>query len=223
MTLLDKIKAAFKKPEINPGDFNDPIAEKISWAPLNGGGTNFKTRKFVQVNPNRVEFKKTIMMKIFPWIFICFPIIVFSIILYNGEIALNSQNIASPENLVVLVPFVFIGGGIFLLLKTNKSIVFDKRYGYYWKGKSEPETYNLSANKNFIRLSDIHAIQLIREYIRSSSGSSSSGSSYYSYELNLILKDERRINVIDHGHKRSIIEDSQLLSDFLHVPVWNAL
>lgn len=66
-------------------------------------------------------------------------------------------------------------------------------------------------------LDDICAIQLISEYC------SGDDSSYYSYELNLVLKDASRINVIDHGNKTRILEDTQILADFLDVPVWNAI
>ena len=220
MSLINKIIAALRKPGVNPGNFNDPIAEKISWAPLKGGGTNFKTRKFVKVNENRVVFERTLMMKIFPWIFICGPFIVFIIIYGKGELIVNINEIFSQTNSILLVPLVLLSLGVFMFFKTKKSIVFDKRYGYYWKGKAEPETYNLTENKNFVRLSDIYAIQLIREYI---SNTSKSGGSYYSYEINLVLKDESRVNVVDHGHKKSIVEDSRLLADFLNVPVWSAL
>jgi hypothetical protein len=47
-------------------------------------------------------------------------------------------------------------------------------------------------------------------------------SSYYSYELNLVLDDGRRINVIDHGNLDRLRSDAQPLSRFLDKPVWDA-
>jgi hypothetical protein len=41
-----------------------------------------------------------------------------------------------------------------------------------------------------------------------------------SYELNLVLKDGRRINVVDHGGADKIRTDAATLADFLGVPVW---
>ena len=77
--------------------------------------------------------------------------------------------------------------------------------------------YDKEELKAFIKLEDIHAIQLISEYI------SGEKSSYYSYELNLVLKDAGRINVIDHGNDGVIINNAKILSRFLDVPVWDAI
>ena len=46
-------------------------------------------------------------------------------------------------------------------------------------------------------------------------------SSFTSYEINLILKDWSRINVIDHWNKNAILEDAKILWDFLRVRVWD--
>jgi hypothetical protein len=75
--------------------------------------------------------------------------------------------------------------------------------------------------KEHCRLSDIHAIQLLQEYV-STSSSSGSSSRYYSYELNLVLKDGNRLNVVDHGKLSLIRTDAEQLGQFLNVPVWDA-
>lgn len=96
-------------------------------------------------------------------------------------------------------------------------IVFDKSVGYFWKGRKSPQDVSdTSSIKKIARLEEIHALQLISEYI------SGSKSSYYSYELNLVLKDGRRIAVIDHGNLKSLREDAKRLSEFLGKPVWDA-
>ena len=77
--------------------------------------------------------------------------------------------------------------------------------------------YDKEELKAFTKLDDIHAIQLISEYI------SGKKSSYYSYELNLVLKDASRINVIDHGNDSTISSNAKVLSRFLDVPVWDAI
>jgi hypothetical protein len=48
-------------------------------------------------------------------------------------------------------------------------------------------------------------------------------SSYLSYELNLVLSDGRRINVIDHGDKIKILVDAHDLAEFLDIPIWNTI
>ncbi|RWX50781.1 hypothetical protein VU01_12641, partial [Candidatus Electrothrix marina] len=47
-------------------------------------------------------------------------------------------------------------------------------------------------------------------------------SSYCSYEINLVLQDGSRINVVDHGKKNRIREDAHALAEFLGKPLWDA-
>ncbi len=58
---------------------------------------------------------------------------------------------------------------------------------------------------------------------RSTSRVSGNKSSYYSYELNLVLNDGSRINVVDHGNLKRLRSDTQTLSQFLGKPVWDAI
>ena len=69
----------------------------------------------------------------------------------------------------------------------------------------------------YCALETIHALQLISEWVSSDDGG------YHSFELNLILKDGGRLNVVDHGGQDRIREDAKVLSDFLNVPVWDAI
>ena len=92
-----------------------------------------------------------------------------------------------------------------------------KKIGAYWKGRKSPrEVFNKSELKNFAELDDVHAIQLISEFVRGNK------TSYHSYELNLVLQDGKRLNVIDHGNKNVIKENAETLSKFLDKPIWDA-
>ena len=71
-------------------------------------------------------------------------------------------------------------------------------------------------NDSSAPLSSIHALQLLSEFI------SGSKNSYYSYELNLVLHDGSRINVVDHGNLERLRSDASTLSQFLGKPVWDA-
>ena len=96
--------------------------------------------------------------------------------------------------------------------------VFDLSHGYYCRSRIKPEhAFDPSKIKDHVRLTDIHALQLISEYV------SGDKSSYYSYELNLVLKDASRINVVDHGARSTIYRDAQDLSVFLGKPLWSDL
>jgi hypothetical protein len=62
-------------------------------------------------------------------------------------------------------------------------------------------------------LATIQALQLVTERV-------SGKSSYNSYELNLVLKDGKRINVMDHGDQTALNADAEVLARFLNVPIW---
>lgn len=108
--------------------------------------------------------------------------------------------------------FSLIGG--YMLYHLFKPRVFDKQSGYYYKG------YNFKPNERELehqfKLNTIVAVQIIGETIRDSDGS------YGSYELNLVLEDASRRNVVDHGNLKTIIDDAHIISAFLNVPIWHA-
>jgi hypothetical protein len=58
---------------------------------------------------------------------------------------------------------------------------------------------------------------LLREFVQGNKNS------YDSYELNLVLRDGRRLNVIDHGTLHAIREDARILADYLGVSIWDAI
>lgn len=219
MSLFEKINKFFNPPEVNLLQFNDDLALKISWEPLVKGGASFRTRKAVVVNNNRVEFMKTRMMKVFPWFFLCMPFLFFYFddlgnIFHSNEFELNNSNLLMTCALVIN-----IFAGHFLIKHFSKFIIFDKRQGFFWKNRKHPRDLSPVQRKGHVKLEDIHALQIILERVRSGSGSNSS--SFTSYELNLVLKNGERVNVIDHGNRTKLIEDAQLISKFIDVPIWN--
>jgi hypothetical protein len=44
--------------------------------------------------------------------------------------------------------------------------------------------------------------------------------SFYSYEVNLVLKEGKRLSVVDHPTSFLAKEDAQTLSTFLGVDIW---
>jgi hypothetical protein len=105
-----------------------------------------------------------------------------------------------------LIPIGFVLFGWWYAWQlSRKEITFDRDGGLATSADSR------------LSLSNLHAIQLIREHVRGSKNS------YYSYELNLITKDLNRWNVTDHGNLRAIRMHAQVLGDYLGIPVWDAI
>ncbi len=218
--MLKKIKALFEKASqrtpFDPSKFNDALALEIDWAPLKGGGTNFRTHKLVSPNYNRMEFTSTLGAKAFSFIFIAVGLAI-PIWIGIDSVQKTGQFFQFDFLFTLLFGLIFFGAGSFLFYSYAKPVIFDKTKGMYWKGWKAPKRYLAEGGeKNSSRISNIHALQLIAELVRSKN------SSYFSYELNLVLKDGARMNVIDHGNGEKIREDANVLSKFLGVPVWDA-
>ena len=121
---------------------------------------------------------------------------------------------SGSEKHVGIIIIIKIFGGVFMTVggaiykRFNKPIVFDRGEGLFWKGKKTDS----------INLENIHAIQLIRECVAGDSESPS----FYSYELNLVLDDGERRNVIDQGGQGRVVKYAEQLGQFLDVRVWDA-
>lgn len=211
------IKKASERTPFDPSKFNDSLAMTTPWTPLKGGGTNFRTHQLVQMNYNRIEFKATLGAKFFAALFMTVGV---AIPAWIGYDTYQKTGILFQREILFTVLFglLFFGIGALLFYSFAKPVIFDKTKGMYWKGWKPPQRYlSKMENKNSSRISDIHALQLISEFVRSDK------SSYFSYELNLVLRDGTRLNVVDHGKADKLREDAKLLADFLGVPVWDAI
>jgi hypothetical protein len=218
--MLDKIKTFIKnassREPFDPSRFNDSVAEKSGWNPLKRGGTNFRTHSLTEMDYNRLQYKISPGMMIFSLLFTAIGVGAGWFI--NSQLAVQYSGFSLGTHWPVLVfGGLFTGAGLGMLYSGSKPIVFDKIRGFYWKGRKEP---NVSMKedelKDACRLSSIHAIQVIRERVRSDK------KSYYSYEINLVKKNGDRLNVIDHAKRDVILEDAKKLSEFLGKPVWDA-
>jgi hypothetical protein len=213
--LLRKLQLMAQPKQIDKAGFNDPLALTIDWSPNSRGGSNFRTHKLVEIESTRVEFKAATAAKIFYSIFF-FAGLLFAIGFSFQEKML--EDITIEKFAPVLFSLIFVAVGGLLYYFGTSPIVFDKTVGYFWKGRKSPQdSPEPGTIKKLALLEDIHAIQLLSEYVRGNK------SSYYSYELNLVLNDGKRITVIDHGNLKRLREDAQQLALFLGKPVWDAI
>lgn len=196
---------------------NENLSSKsaVSTLPLKAGGSNFKTTVLVKESSSKLRYKPSIGAGLFSFVFLSvgLTILFFGLI---AEYPFHFEKFSSYW-FFILFGLIFTGAGVFLVYSFYKPIVFDKRLGLHYK------TYNFklhrnerNASDNYIALNHIIAIQIIGEHVQSNK------SSYKSFELNLVLKDNTRKNVIDHGDLKTIIDDAHVLSAFLGVPIWHA-
>jgi len=199
----------------DPGSLNDPIALKTKWTPAKGGGTNVGTHQLKKVSPNRVEFRPRTTALVFPTVFMIAGLVV----------GIGMSMVGLKDDITMLyfgLPFgaLFFLVGFFIFRSWREPRVFDRRSGLYWRGH-KTSVSSRPDNSTSWALDSVHAIQLISEHCTSNSTDGRT-SSYYSYELNLVLKDGGRLNVVDHGKHALIVQDAHNLASFLTVPLWDA-
>ena len=166
-----------------------------------------------------MEFRATLGAKLFCIIFVFVGIAAIGFGCYH-IVTVKETPLRFGAIIPLLVGVPFAGFGVLMLYFFAKPVVFDKTTGRFYKGKKPPDEmfkqFDPDAKNKAVELGRIHALQLIAEYC------SGQKSSYYSYELNLVLEDGERVNVVDHGKLNKIREDANTLSNFLGKPVWNA-
>jgi len=213
--LLEKLRRlAESRTVFDPRVFSDPLAEKTDWSPLKPGGANFATHRLLREG-DRLEFKISPGARIFSLVFL----LVGLGLLAGFAVPLVQRRplVFREQDLGGLVGLVFAAAGWFLHRHFNRPVVFDRRSGYFWKGRIPPnQLVSREAGKDSCPLKEIHALQIIAERVRGDK------SSYWSYELNLVRKDGRRLNVVDHGSLEVIRTDAAAAADFLQVPLWDA-
>jgi hypothetical protein len=211
--LLQKISTR----DIDLSRFDDPVAAQTDWSPAKGGGASFTTHKITRVSPYRIEFRASGGAKVFSMIFFLMGVGIvsgFSFFHFSHKTFSIGPDIIMP--LLFGTFFTALGGGLFYYFTTP--IVFDKKKAFFWKGRKKPDDdFLISTVKNFAMFEEIHALQLVSEDCESDDNS------YRSYELNLVLKNGKRINVVDHGNETRLREDARTLARFIEKPVWDAI
>ena len=201
---------------VDPSAFDDPLALETQWTPVASGGANFRTHRLVQPSPNRVEFAPTIVAKAFYLLFLAIGsgLLVFHL----NRIRISQTGFSNQDTLVpILAGAVFAVAGACMYWFGTAPRVFDQARAAFWRGRRAPTPMGIvERGGSSAPLSSIHALQLLSEFV------SGSKNSYYSYELNLILDDGSRINVVDHGNLERLRADADTLSQFLDKPLWDA-
>ncbi len=218
--LIQKAKDAYEKShrthDVPPEVFQDELALKISWEPLKKGGSNFRTHKIKEIDTNKLELVPTVGLKIFVNLFLAIGVGTLSFFLFFVY-----ENNGIPEMPMVIIPIIgLVFTAVALYMQRTQLAIrrFYKTEGYFWIGNKGPrQVYNPQTEKNFVALSSIHALQILRERVHSDKHT------YKSYELNIVCKDKRRVNVTDHSNLDGIRDDANVISRFLGVPIWDGV
>lgn len=204
---------------------HDKLAKEIEWKSLNKGSSNFKNRFLSHKVTGDIVFKPTIFSIIFGLIFLFSGLLIIYFLTGLNQFPISDffynpisgikiffqwlrQSINSESIFILLFGSIFFLIGLALLYTFVKPIGFSSRGKFFYKG------FTFLKHK-IISFNDIHAIQLLSSLKRSSK------SSYMTYEVNLVLKNKERVNVVTHPKVEAAKRNADELSSFLSVPVWD--
>ncbi len=202
---------------------NNEFAARTSWEPLRPkDGVNYRTRFSNRQSKHLLTFEATRTSKVVVVCVLVFSVIclvIGTLITYlwlsgvgaKGEGDAGVLKFAGPG---FLAGAIFFGGlGFYLKWKLLQPIVFDLRIGRYWRGASTPD------DDRSVALADVHALQVIEKWVKQT-GPNSGG--YSSFELNLVMTDGKRHNIVDHGDPEALRADAEELGNHLQKPIWDA-
>ena len=191
-----------KRELLDPACFEDELASRIEWTPLVPGGHQFCTHR---ARLRQGLTGSTLTFEVTPLVlFVAGSMTVLGLMLSIGLLVGSLEAAQAPWG--VLGTLAFSGfAGLSLWQMRRRQLCFDQSTQLFvHRGRHLP-------------LREVHALQLLREFVRGNK------QSYDSYEINLVCCDGRRLSVTDHGTLHAIREDACMLADFLGVPVWDAI
>lgn len=192
---------------------DDPVAERTDWTPAAPGGITARTHRLVKVSPVRLELRLTHEAWRFCLVFV-----------FLGALALVASVGSISGTFAKMLPVwpflvagvVFTGAGIILYRSLSRPRVFDMQDLWYWRGKRPEHREAVEQCVDSAPLDEVHAIQILHEECQAKEAT------FSSYEINLVLHDGRRVNVVDHGALSHIRRDARSIADLIGVPVWDA-
>ena len=207
-------------PVLDPRYFDDPVALRTGWVPLSPGGSRHTTKLLRQIAPQVLSFQPTAFSH-YQSLVHFLALLAFGNALIVSLLC-NELNLNRPGEWWVISALVqILVGCVVTLIMLNRAVVVDGNIAEVQLGLPKLRWYKPFPwlRKLFCRsvpFTDIHSIQLLDEEVRPQREPM-----FWSYELNLVLRDGKRINLIDHRNQREICWDAGDLSRMLDVPIWD--
>lgn len=202
--------------------FQDPVAQKVSWAPLHSQAGTFAHVALQQQSAQRLELRASSAGKRTFKIFV--PILAVVGLLLTLQ-ALKGAGV------VYIAASALCWLGLWTVLaQLRKRTVFDKAVGYFWEGAGAgPRDAKTAAQtKGAIPLADLYAVQVIPKRVLMDRHDDDDDTplsltdTYAGFELNLVRRDGGRVALMNHTEGGTLRRDAATIAAFLNVPVWDA-
>lgn len=174
----------------------------LDWSPLSIYNYPFKIKKLRIQNKNFLFFSPTIFAFVIPLLFF---------LLFWSIFPKASKNLDITDIGIISVASIFIIIGFWFLYKDLKPIIFSKTSTLFWRGYKKPYK---SDTPNYCKLEDIEAVQVLWKEINYQFYQG------FAYELNLILKNNKRIHLFSVSDPSPLLKEAETLANFLNVPLY---
>ncbi len=212
-----------KRPKNKPKGLNDPVADLTEWTVLTGRrGSNIRTHKFIErddlivVKPIRITVILGILVLVLPLSFWTYLISIQWEMIQGLHFIFKVLFVMGP---IAFLWIPIMAGTAMLDTSWNTIIEFDKQQKTFTKDRKIPLLYRLrellewyEQRPYYLKWEEIHAIQIIKK-VRADK-------SLTSYEMNLVTKKGERINLTDHSHLETILDDASKINQLLNIPIW---
>lgn len=179
---------------------DDSVAQKTHWQPMASGASNFKMQD-IFIDNNSLFVKPSFEVKLF-----------YSAFFITGLIPVLIDYVFAWKELEsIFNPFIS-AYGLFILIGLTLGWIFNRN-----KVEFNKTTLLIIKTDQTIPLQEAYALQVIS----SISGGHGHGV-FKNNELNIILKNGDRVNILNHGNILAFEDQELKISNFLNIPVWQA-
>lgn len=200
--------SSVKTEELSESMSSDSVVKGSEiWESITSKGSSFYTQKLVKYANGLIKVRPTAKQVLFNLRFIWSGLL--SLLVAFGLYVVL-------ENYISILPAII--GGIFLWFGVNNMrqreiVIFDLDTAQFSKEEED--------ESRVVPFSQIYGLQLIEVYNKEGRTNMGDSDRYYNYELNLILENGDRINIMSHGDKNEMIKDTKMLAAYLSVPIWH--
>jgi hypothetical protein len=187
--------------------FNDPdldtIGKQISWEAKENSGSNFASET-LKKTAFGYKITSSSFVKVFAWSFFLVGLnyVVLSFIEFYS-ISQKQMTIMQAGKLFFSTGGIFLLIGLFLLFSFGAKVHINK------------QQRKIIIDGQILSFKDLHALQILEKFTQ---GKSSGG--YFCYEVNLITKDGKRYNLLNHGDKVILFSDMMKIHQLFKTQVW---
>jgi hypothetical protein len=193
--------------------FDDPIAQETNWFRMVQTSYKFQNKEIIN-NNDAMETEHTMGA------FLFLALIFFASSYFFYTVSDVIFNYKDPMDLLLLlsivVPIIVIADTFYFV---SGKLTINKKSDTYYHGRkmNYKEQDSMAYHEYEGKVSDIHALQILRKKCHMN------GKGYTAYELNFVLKNSKRVSVLNHNKLHKIKDNAKALSQYLNVPIWSEM